>query len=116
MLIEVTLPNDHTKELLLQPYKSLGAGCNYSAQYYQKKKQWYKNPKIGDQIFFTENDGKTHYHTGIVYDVDSKYVYTIEGNTSSAEGVVAKGGCVRAKKYLLTYKKIGGYGRPNYVV
>ena len=105
---------DRAKELLLQPNKSLGAGCTYSAGYYKNKKQWYTEPKIGDQIFFTENDGKTYHHTGIVYDVDSKYVYTIEGNTSSAEGVVANGGCVRAKKYLLTYKKIGGYGRPKY--
>jgi hypothetical protein len=47
--------------------------------------------RIGYQIFFTENGGKTYFHTGIVYDVDSKYVYTIEGNTSSAAGVVANG-------------------------
>ena len=107
---------DRAKDLLLQPNKSLGAGCTYSARYYKNKKQWYKTPEIGDQIFFSEDGGETNYHTGIVYDVDSKYVYTIEGNTSSAEGVVANGGCVRAKKYLLTYKKIGGYGRPKYKV
>ena len=106
---------DRAKELLLQPNKSLGAGCTYSARYYQNKKQWYTTPKIGDQIFFTEDNGKTHFHTGIVYNVDSKYVYTIEGNTSSASGVVANGGCVREKKYSLTYKKIGGYGRPKYI-
>lgn len=105
---------ERAKKLL--NHDTLGAGCTYSAKYYQNKKQWYKTPKIGDQIFFTDNNGKTHFHTGLVYDVDSKYVYTIEGNTSSDEGVVANGGCVRAKKYLLTYKKIGGYGRPKYEV
>ena len=50
----------------------------------------------------------------IVYNVDLKYVYTIEGNTTSAAGVVANGGCVRAKNIYLLIKKIGGYGRPKY--
>ena len=48
--------------------------------------------------------------------MDSTYVYTIEGNTSSESGVVANGGCVREKKYKLTYNRIAGYGRPNYGV
>ena len=30
---------DRAKELLLQPNKSLGAGCTYSARYYKNKKQ-----------------------------------------------------------------------------
>ncbi len=53
-------------------------------------------------------------HTGLVIAVDSKRVYTIEGNTSSAKGVVPNGGAVREKSYLLTYSRIGGYGRPKY--
>ena len=43
-------------------------------------------------------------------------MYTIEGNTSSAAGMVANGGCVRDKSYSLTYNRIGGYGRPNYAL
>lgn len=103
---------DKAKELLLQPDKSLGAGCKYSMNYYIKKGQFYDTPEIGDQIFFVS--GTTITHTGLVYNVDKSYVYTIEGNTSSASGVVANGGSVRKKKYSLSYTKIAGYGRPAY--
>lgn len=104
---------DKAKELLCQPNKSLGAGCYYSARYYKQNKQFFSTPKKGDQIFFKNSKGE-ECHTGIVIDVDSKYVYTIEGNTSSAKGVISNGGCVRAKSYLLSYKYISGYGRPKY--
>ena len=53
-------------------------------------------------------------HTGLVYDVDNTYVYTVEGNTSGASGVVANGGGVCCKKYKLNYTRIYGYGRPAY--
>lgn len=102
------------KKLLCQPSKSLGAGCKYSMQYYEKKGQLYHDPKPGDQIFFADSDGDGIAHTGLVYKVDSNYVYTYEGNTSSASGVVANGGCVAEKKYKLSYARIAGYGRPNY--
>ena len=86
-----------------------------SAQMYKNKKAWYtSNPKVGDQIFF--KNSKRICHTGLVYKVDSKYVYTVEGNTSSGSGVVANGGCVAKKKYLLTNSSIAGYGRPKYDV
>ena len=85
-----------------------------SAELYKSKNAWYtSNPQPGDQIFF-KDDGKGICHTGLVYKVDSGYVYTIEGNTSSAPGVVANGGCVRRKSYSLTYRNIVGYGRPKY--
>lgn len=86
-----------------------------SAGYYKNNKEWYTSPKIGDQIFFKDSKGGIC-HTGLVYNVDSTYVYTIEGNTSSATGVVANGGCVAKKKYKLTYDRIAGYGRPNYSI
>lgn len=56
------------------------------------------------------------YHTGIVEKVAGGRVYTIEGNTSSAAGVVENGGCVQDKSYPLTYSKIGGYGRPDFSI
>lgn len=90
-----------------------GAGCSSSMNYFKRKGQFYTAPVAGDQIFF-KNSAGTIVHTGLVYKVDNKYVYTIEGNTSSASGVVANGGCVRLKKYALTYKLIAGYGRPAY--
>ena len=84
-----------------------------SAQLYKDKKSWYtSNPQIGDQIFF--KNSKRICHTGLVYNVDSTYVYTIEGNTSGASGVIANGGGVCRKKYKLTDSAIAGYGRPKY--
>lgn len=85
-----------------------------SAQLYKNKNAYYKsNPKVGDQIFF--NNGTRINHTGIVYKVDSQRVYTVEGNTGSGSDVIIpNGGCVAKKSYLLTNKKIDGYGRPLY--
>ena len=54
------------------------------------------------------------YHTGIVVAVGGGKVTTVEGNTSSAAGVVANGGAVREKSYSINYNQIGGYGRPDY--
>lgn len=102
------------KKLLCQPSKSLGAGCKYSMQYYQKKGRFHTSPKAGDQIFFYESDLERIAHTGYVYKVDSTYVYTVEGNTSTASGVVDNGGGVAEKKYKLSYNRIAGYGRPDY--
>ena len=107
---------EEAKKLLCQPKKSLGAGCKYSRDYYKAKGQHHTTPKVGDQIFFYDSTKKSIAHTGLVYKVDSKYVYTIEGNTSSASGVVANGGAVEKKKYKLTYTRISGYGRPKYDV
>ena len=83
-----------------------------SAQLYKNKKAWHTSPKVGDQIFFKNN--VRIYHTGIVYKVSGGYVYTIEGNTSNGNSVVANGGMVCMKKYPLNYAKIAGYGRPLY--
>lgn len=102
-------------KLLCQEYGGAGAGCTYSAQYYKNKGQFYsKNPQPGDQIFFTNNGGESSCHTGLVIAVSSSKVTTIEGNTSSAAGVVANGGCVRVKYYSLTDSCIYGYGRPDW--
>ena len=97
-----------------QPLKSCGAGCGWSVRYYQAKgKYTTKNPKPGYQIFYKDSDGDPC-HTGIVYKVDKTYVYTIEGNTSGASGVVANGGMVAKKKYKLNYSRIHGYGIIDY--
>lgn len=84
-----------------------------SAQMYKNKGAWHTSPKIGDQIFFTDNKGGIC-HTGLVYDVDDHVVYTIEGNTSGASGVIANGGGVRKKSYPISHSRIAGYGRPKY--
>lgn len=91
-----------------------GAGCEYSSKYYKNKGRLFKEPKPGDQIFFWNSTKTRVAHTGIVKSVDKTYVYTIEGNTSTAAGVVANGGGVCAKKYKLNNSRIQGYGRPYY--
>jgi len=88
-----------------------------SAQLYKNKNAWKPKgvaPEPGWQIFFT--NGTRIYHTGLVvgYNPLTRVVTTIEGNTSSAAGVVENGGCVQKKEYSVDYAKIAGYGVPAY--
>lgn len=96
--------------------KLLGGWSAYtptSAQYFKNMKQWYtSNPQIGDIIFF--KNASRICHTGIVYNIDTSKVYTIEGNTSGSSQVISNGGCVCKKSYLLSNSSIAGYGRPKY--
>lgn len=103
---------DNAKRILNQPDKSMGAGCDYSAKYYKQAGRFYSFPQVGDQIFF--GSAGNVQHTGLVYAVDRYKVYTIEGNTSGASGVIANGGGVCKKSYSLGYSRIYGYGRPCY--
>ncbi len=95
------------------PHSLYSAGCTQALAMYKLHRRFYSIPQPGDQIFFT-NSGGLIGHTGIVAAVGSGTVTTIEGNTSSAAGVVANGGCVRKKTYQLTYNRIAGYGRPDW--
>jgi len=97
--------NGDGRALNYQPLKSTGAGCYYSYQFYKAAGRVGKTPKLGAQIFFGPSISEMQ-HTGLVYDFDDKYVYTVEGNTSGASGVVANGGGVCQKKYSRTYGKI----------
>lgn len=93
-------------ELLCQPKKSCGAGVGFSCDYYKNKGQFYTKPEVGDQIFFKDSKG-VRTHTGLVYQVDNNYVYTVEGNTGNG---------VKKKKYAINSNSIYGYGRPKYKV
>jgi hypothetical protein len=89
-----------------------------SCQMYKSHNAIFDYPKVGDQVFFTKN-GKVSgcHHTGIVYQVDNAYFYTIEGNTSNANEVVSNGGGVARKKYSIPqYKNKVLFGRPKYDV
>ena len=94
-------------------HTQMGAGCDYAAKAYQSAGRWYKTPKVGDEIFF-KTKTYSYAHTGIVVEVTSSKVVTIEGNTSGASGVIENGGGVCKKSYALNYANIVGYGRPNY--
>lgn len=111
-----TIGKERAQQITGQPSKgSTAASCSSAVNYYKKINSFYtSNPQPGDQIFFTNDGGKTFCHTGLVTKVDGKKVFTIEGNTSSSAGVIANGGAVRDKSYPLTYNRIGGYGRPKY--
>lgn len=65
---------------------------------------WHKSPKVGALIIFRNGS-----HVGSVRSFNGSVVYTNEGNTSSAEGVVANGGACRNKQYKLTDSAIDGY-------
>ena len=65
---------------------------------------WHKSPKVGALIIFRNGS-----HIGSVRSFNSSVVYTNEGNTSSAAGVVANGGAVRNKFYTINDSAIDGY-------
>ena len=83
-----------------------------AASYFKSRKQWYTSPKRGDVIYF--KNSQRICHVGIVWKVSGSTVYTIEGNTSGASGVIANGGGVCKKSYGIGSSYIAGYGRPDY--
>lgn len=86
-----------------------------SAGYFKNNSRWHKSAQKGDVIFFKDKNGNIC-HTGLVYDADSTYVYTVEGNTSFESGLSANGGAVAKKRYRRDYLRIAGYGRPDYTI
>ena len=77
-----------------------------SATLYKNKDALGTIPQKGAQVFFTKNGQVSGcYHTGLTYEVDNTYFYTIEGNTSGASGVIANGGGVAKKKYNVASNK-----------
>lgn len=106
-------------KLLCQTMGGCGAGVKYSAEYFRAKGRFFeRDPHPGDQMFFVRRNKAGEItawlHTCIVEKVVGNYVYTIEGNTSGASGVVSNGGGVCRKKYRLNSASIGGYGRPDW--
>ena len=93
-------------QMIYQPKNGTGAGCPFSAGFYKNNKAFYSSPKVGDQIFFGASGDE--YHTGIVIEVGSSNVYTVEGNTGGGNGKVMK------KVYALKSGVISGYGRPDW--
>lgn len=91
-------------QMLCQPWKSCGAGCLYSMQYYQSAGQFFRDPQPGDQIFFSYAPNEVS-HTGIVESVSGGVVNTIEGNTSDMVG---------RRSYAVGSSTIVGYGRPKW--
>ncbi len=99
------------KEMLCGGYS---AACETMRQRFIKEGRYDKNPKVGDCIFFSGTRHAGANHIGIVWKVDGSRIYTIEGNTSGANGVVDNGGGVAQKSYSRSYSRIMGYGHPDY--
>ena len=104
---------DMAKKLLCHDSKAWSFYTPTCSSYFKSKGLWHtQKPATGDIIYFKNSTRICH--VGIVTKVDDTRVYTIEGNTSSGSSVVANGGAVRQKSYLLTNSRIAGYGRPDY--
>ena len=97
---------ENARKIICQPKNSYGAGCRESYRYYKQAKRTGTTPKIGAQIFFS-NDGTEDgiNHTGIVIKIEGNKVYTIEGNKNNK---------VSECSYSKSNKTIYGYGYPKY--
>lgn len=84
---------------------NLGAGTLYSMNYYKAQNRFDKNPQKGDQIFFLYSGTTGCDHTGLVIDVTSSQIKTIEGNSNNQ---------VQECTYSRSYYAILGYGHPKY--
>ena len=82
-----------------------GAGCTFSMRYYQAKGRFDSTPKVGDQIFFRYSGTSGADHTGIVVEVSSSQIVTVEGNS---------GNQVKKNTYARNNSSIIGYGHPLY--
>ena len=103
------------KKMLFQPdIGNCAAGCGSARSYFNKNGHLHDTPEPGDQVFFWSSDMSKVSHTGLVVDVDGERIHTVEGNTSDGTSVVANGGAVCSKSYPLGYKRIAGYGRPDW--
>lgn len=91
------------KRLLCNQDKGLGAGCKYSAAYFQAAGRLKAAPELGAQIFFLV--GGAVNHTGIVVSYDQTTVTVVEGNSSNA---------VVKRTYQRSDKSIYGYGCPSF--
>lgn len=72
----------------------------------------YTNPKVGDIVAFW--NGGTYSHTGYVISVNGGTFTTIEGNTSGGSSIIANGGGVCKKTYLLSAMTGTRFCRPDY--
>lgn len=101
------------KEMLCGGYS---AACETMRQRFKDADRYDKSPKVGSCIFFSGTRHAGANHIGIVTKVTDDRVYTTEGNTSGASGVIDNGGGVANKSYSRSYSRIMGYGHPNFDV
>ena len=110
-IFKTAFGTDTAKKLLCQnEWSYYTPDC---AEAFKKADRWHtKEPEVGDIVYF-KNSERIH-HVGIVISVSGNTITTIEGNTSSAVGVVPNGGGVFEKHYNFPNSVIAGFGRPEY--
>lgn len=85
------------------------SGCGTGVNWFKNRGLWINGgnkPNKGDIIYFKPTiKGAISSHVGIVVDVDSNSVTTVEGNKANQ---------VKKCKYSLGFSQILGYGTPNY--
>lgn len=86
--------------------------CPTLARQFRASGRWSDTPQVGDLVFFGSVGGESH--VGYVYQISAGKIRTIEGNTSSGDGLDPSGGGVWAKSYVIGYSQIAGYGHPLY--
>lgn len=87
--------------------KIMGGGfynCKSITNHSKSAGTWHSTPKKGALVIFRNGA-----HVGNVQSFDDNYIYTNEGNTSSAAGVEANGGSCRNKTYARSSSSIDGY-------
>lgn len=95
------------------PRTYLGCGDGYRAfgEKGKARRSGTYTPKAGDVIFFSNDNGATCYHTGIVTGCDGNTVYTVEGNTgTSNSSPYWAGSSVQEVEYSINDARIWGYG------
>lgn len=101
---------DDGKKLCL----TYSASCEVIRQRFRNAGQYTTTPRRGDLIFFSGTRHSGANHIGIVTEVTSTHVSTVEGNTSGGSSVVDNGGGVAKKRYTIGNARILGYGHPAY--
>ena len=97
---------DAASKMTYQPIGKGSAACRYSAQFFKDNNAFfYRNPKVGDVIFFISAGAINH--QGIVTGVSGLSVTTVEGNSSDQ---------VSRRVRAINSAEIAGYGRPKWGV
>lgn len=103
---------EKAKELLGgRPYCQNGLSLNY---FKHKGMVRYSDPAPGDLVYFYTQNRHSFSHCGIVVYVTDYNFFTIEGDTTTENGVARRGNQVAQKKYPLTYSMVAGYVTPEY--
>lgn len=89
----------------LSSYYPRTASCKTAMAWWKAKGQWSEYPAIGAQVIYGGG-----VHTGLVYDYDDTYVYTVEGNTNTNGSAEGDGVYLKKRRRRDTY--VTGYGYP----